>query len=198
MNENEILIAGIDYSLNGPCICVFRGKTYDTPFGIKDCYFYFLTNTKSLAKTFDYQFIGTNFDDYSHDCQRYESIADWALEKVEGSVLVGLEGYAFGASGRAIFQIAENCGLLKYKLYQNRLPVEVIPPTSVKKLATGKGNATKEKMVKQFQTDTKINLQKMITPNRSSLGSPVTDIVDAYYICKMAYESYQKSRALSK
>ena len=82
MNEDEILITGIDYSLNGPCICVFRGKTNDTPFAIKDCYFYFLTNTKSLAKTFDYQFIGTNFDDYSHDCQRYESIADWALEKV--------------------------------------------------------------------------------------------------------------------
>jgi Holliday junction resolvasome RuvABC endonuclease subunit len=185
-------VAGIDYSLNGPCICVFQGEG---EFNYKQCSFYFLTNTKSIAKTFMYRFHGELFNEFDHECQRYESISDWAINKVTGCDYVGLEGYAYGASGNSIFQIAENCGLLKYKMWEIRIPVEVIPPTKVKKEATGKGNASKHLMVDAFELETGVNLQKLITPKRSGLGSPVTDIADAYFICKQAYAAYAKTLA---
>ena len=187
--KKKVLVAGIDYSLNGPCICVYQG---DGDFNFKQCSFYFLTNTKSLAQVYSYRFYGELFNEFNHECQRYNSISDWAVDKVISCDYVGLEGYAYGASGRAIFQIAENCGLLKYKLWEAGIAVDVIPPTKVKKDATGKGNADKRKMVDAFMLDTGIDLQKLITPNRRSIGSPVSDIADAYFICKAATEAYRK------
>ena len=191
--EKRMLVAGIDYSLNGPCICVYQG---DGDFNFKQCSFYFLTNTKSLAQVFSYRFYGELFNEFNHECQRYNSISDWAVDKVIGCDFVGLEGYAYGASGRAIFQIAENCGLLKYKLWEAGIAVDVIPPTKVKKDATGKGNADKRKMVDAFMLDTGVDLQKLITPKRASIGSPVSDIADAYFICKAATEAYAKIQTI--
>ena len=59
--------------------------------------------------------------------------------------MVALEDYAFAAKGR-VFHIAENTGILKYKLFQQGIPLETISPSAVKKNATGKGNADKEMM----------------------------------------------------
>ena len=191
--KKRVLVAGIDYSLNGPCICVYQG---DGDFTFKQCSFYFLTNTKSLAQVFSYRFYGELFNEFNHECQRYNSISDWAVDKVTGCDFVGLEGYAYGASGRATFQIAENWGLLKYKLWEAGIAVDVIPPTKVKKDATGKGNADKRKMVDAFMLDTGIDLQKLITPKRANIGSPVSDIADAYFICKAATEAYAKIQTI--
>jgi len=44
-----MVIAGIDYSLRGPAICVFKGEG---DFDFKHCKFYFLTDTKKYANTF--------------------------------------------------------------------------------------------------------------------------------------------------
>ena len=184
-------VAGIDYSLNGPCVCIFQGDI-NQDFDFKQCSFYYLTNIKSLAEVFEYRFYGELFNEFNHECQRYNSISDWAVDKVLGCDYVGLEGYAYGASGRAIFQIAENCGLLKYKLWEAGITVDVIPPTKVKKEATGKGNADKRRMVDAFELDTGVNLQKLITPKRATIGSPVSYIADAYFICKAAAEAYAK------
>jgi Holliday junction resolvasome RuvABC endonuclease subunit len=103
-----------------------------------------------------------------------------------GCSRVALEGYAYNATGR-VFNIAENTGVLKYKLYQASIPVYVIEPTVVKKLATGKGNADKQMMFDSFFEETKLDLHNMITPNKTNVGSPVTDIVDSYYICKQLF-----------
>ena len=67
------------------------------------------------------------------------------------------------------------------------MPVEVVNPSIVKKLATGKGNADKVSMHQAFVEETKHNLFNLITPNRKGIGNPVSDIVDAYYICKSLY-----------
>ena len=93
-----MIVAGIDYSLNGPCVCVYQsreGKKFD----FKQCSFYYLTNIKSLADVFEYRFYGELFNEFNHECQRYNSISDWAVDKVLGCDYVGLEGYAYGASG---------------------------------------------------------------------------------------------------
>jgi Holliday junction resolvasome RuvABC endonuclease subunit len=103
-----------------------------------------------------------------------------------GCSRIALEGYAYNATGR-VFNIAENTGVLKYKLYQASIPVDIVEPTVVKKLASGKGNADKQMMFDSFFRETKIDLQTMITPNKTHISSPVSDIVDSYYICKQLY-----------
>jgi len=86
-----------------------------------------------------------------------------------------------------IFQIAENCGILKHVLLSKKLKYVTVPPSIVKKFATDKGNANKELMYEQFCKDTKTDLMKMM--DMQTLSNPVTDIVDAYYIARCGYES---------
>ena len=179
-----MLIAGIDYSLNGPAICVFNGDS----FAFNKCNVYYLTDTIKYAKTFIGNIHGETFQDWEGDCERYDTISDWVLRICTGVEQVALEGYAYNATGR-VFNIAENTGVLKYKLYQQRIPVEIIEPTHVKKYASGKGNADKESMVKTFYMDTGLDLQDIITPNKEKVTSPVTDIVDSFYICKYLYKT---------
>jgi Holliday junction resolvasome RuvABC endonuclease subunit len=108
------------------------------------------------------------------------------MKYLKGIEQACIEGYAMGAKGK-IFNIAENTGVLKYKLYQNQIPLEISPPSQIKKMATGKGNATKDEMHEAFLKETKINLIQTITPDRSDVISPVGDIVDSYYVCKYLY-----------
>jgi len=182
--DNCMLIAGIDYSMNGPAICVFNGDS----FSFNKCSIYYLTDTLKYAKTFLTNIHGESFLDYSGDCERYDTISDWVLRVCVGVEQVALEGYAYNATGR-VFNIAENTGILKYKLYQQRIPVEIVEPTHVKKYATSKGNADKEMMVKTFALDTGLDLQNIISPNKERITSPVSDIVDSFYICKYLYKT---------
>jgi len=179
-----MIIAGIDYSLNGPAICVTDSTV---PFDFKHCNFYFLSDTKKYSKTFLTNIHGENFKEYNEDSERYDSISDWVMGIVAGIDQVCLEGYAYTAQGR-VFNIAENTGILKYKLWQSRIPVEVVPPTTIKKSATGKGNSDKSKMYEQFMEDTNIPLMDVVSPDKTKISNPVCDIVDSYYICKYLHE----------
>ena len=179
-----MLIAGIDYSLCGPAICVFDGKD----FSYKNCSFYYLTDTKKYADTYMGNIFGERFIDWNTEQERYSSIADWATEVILGCDHVALEGYAYSATGR-VFQIAENTGLLKYKIYQTGIPITIIPPTEVKKYATGKGNADKQMMYDSFVQDTGMALKIAITPDKKEITSPISDIVDSYFICKKMYDN---------
>lgn len=60
--------------------------------------------------------------------------------------LVIIEGYAMGGMGR-VFDIGELGGVIKLGLLYKKLPVAIIPPSSLKKFATGKGNAKKDDML---------------------------------------------------
>jgi hypothetical protein len=103
-----------------------------------------------------------------------------------------VEGYANAATTNRVFQVAENTGLLKYKLYQLGIPVTVIPPTEVKKHATGKGNADKNAMYTAFIHETGDNIKALLTPKREECVSPVSDIVDSYFICKRLFQSLRE------
>lgn len=185
----SMIIAGIDYSLNGPAICV---ADTNNPFTFSNCSFYFLTDTKKNAKTFLTNVHGESFEDYNEECERYDTLSDWVMRVCAGCEQIALEGYAYGAQGR-VFHIAENTGLLKYKIYQNRIPLTIIPPTEVKKYATGKGNSDKQKMYDSFVIDTNTLLKGIITPDKKDISSPVSDIVDSFYICKLLYKKLSDS-----
>ena len=79
---------------------------------IKKCY---LTNVKKYGRSIKSNIKGEIFSEYNEEIERYETIADWAADKIIGCKHVALEGYAYNATGK-IFHIAENTGVLKYKI----------------------------------------------------------------------------------
>jgi Holliday junction resolvasome RuvABC endonuclease subunit len=178
--------AGIDYSMTSPAICTHIGKRWD----IRNCKFYYLTSVKKLAKKFcGNQFQGT-LQPKKHKCDesRFDSVSQWAVKHCFMFDFVSIEGYAYSSTGQ-VFQIGENMGLLKHKLWESKTPFAVYAPTTIKKFATGKGNATKELMYESWLKETDINLKEIMIPNREKIGNPVSDIVDAYFIAKYHYFS---------
>jgi Holliday junction resolvasome RuvABC endonuclease subunit len=137
--------------------------------------------------------LGEYHEEYLTDQERYENLTNWVLEILlnfdKETTYIMIEDYSFGSKGK-VFNLAENCGLLKYMLYKNGYKFFTVPPTVVKKFATGKGNATKEKMYDAFVAETEIDLHQVISPT-TKLGSPTTDIVDAWYIAKYMIEQLE-------
>ena len=176
-------IAGVDYSMTSPAICTHIGDRWD----INNCKFYFLTKTKRLAcKHLDGSICGHMLKDYSCQEERFDLISHWAMKKMMMFDHVLLEGYAFAATGR-VFDVAENTGVLKQKLWSSKTKFGTVTPPQVKKFATGSGAATKDKMHDAWVKETGINLHEEMTPKREKVGNPVSDIVDAYFICKYLY-----------
>lgn len=173
------IYVGIDYSLTSPCVCISRDKTFS------NSYFYFLNDRKAVHGKF-HNILGEEHEEYLTDQERYENIASWVLSILadfnKKDVVVLIEDYSFGSKGK-VFNLAENCGILKYLLHKNEYKFFTVPPTVVKKFATGKGNATKEKMYEAFVAETGVDLHNILSPT-TKLNSPTTDIVDAWYIAK--------------
>jgi len=140
-----------------------------------------LTNTKKFADKILPNVTGESFQEYVQDVDRFDSISDWAINLCIGASDVAIEGYSYGSKGK-IFNLAENMGIFKHKLYKAAVPLTVVEPSKAKKLATGKGNADKAAMYKAFCQETNTDL--VFTFNQKSLRNPVTDIVDSYYILK--------------
>ena len=188
---------GIDYSLSSPGVCI---NTSEEEFRYEDCKFYYLTNTKKYQGTFKekmafgtsaVEYIGTQHKPYSSEPERYNNIANWAIDIIKSYTwwqeqpIIQIEDYSFGSTGR-VFHIAENLGLLKYKLkIECGWDYTLLAPSVIKKFATDKGNANKELMLGAFQEDTGVNLGLLLD---SSVKSPITDIADAYFICKYQAE----------
>ena len=179
-------VAGIDYSLTSPAICV--AEVINDEIKFENCKFHYLKQTKS-QETFDV-FKAYEYPKYLQEIERYQKLSEWSIECIRwfnGRVSqVYLEDYAFAATGR-VFHIAENMGILKMKLKDEKFNYITIPPTVIKKHATGKGNANKELMYEQFLTESHIDLQSRFSPKSIKISNPISDIVDSYYICKTGF-----------
>jgi len=180
-------VAGIDYSLTSPAICI--AEVRDNKIKFEDCRFHYIKQTKN-QNSVDV-FNAYDYPEYSDEIERYVNLAEWVIERIRwynGRVeCVYIEDYAFAATGR-VFNIGENTGILKQKLRSSGFRFTTIPPTVIKKEATGKGNANKELMYETFLEETKIDLQSRLTPKSTKIVNPVSDIVDSYYICKTGFE----------
>ncbi len=181
-------IGGIDYSLTCPSVCIYTGEKED--FSFEKCLIFFLSNTKKY-EDFQYKNIegSQQIQNWQTAEERYDFISDWALDifihhNIEEIVL---EDYSYGSKGK-VFHIAENTGILKWKLWNSELEYHVVPPTVIKKFATGKGNANKEMMYESFLEETNVNLNESLEIKSEKIGNPVSDIVDSYYICKLALD----------
>ncbi len=107
-----MIFVGVDYSLTSPCVCVSRDKTFSNSF------FYFLNDRKTVQGKF-HNILGEPHEEYLTDQERYENIASWVLTILadfeKKDVIVLIEDYSFGSKGK-VFNLAENCGILKYML----------------------------------------------------------------------------------
>lgn len=61
--------------------------------------------------------------------------------------LVVIEGYSFGSAGRGVVQMGEVGGALRLELHRAGVRWIALPPPTVKKYATGKGNSGKPEML---------------------------------------------------
>lgn len=176
-------ICGIDYSMTSPSICIHRGDVWDH----NQCEFHYLTPRKKEVVRNQKGLFGADYPDYYSDNHRYDNLSKWALEIVRQAQpdAIFLEGYAFGAVGR-VFQIAENTGILKFKLWQEGFDVSTFTPNEIKKDATGKGNANKELMCDAFLQETGLDIRAQLGL-RETAWNPISDIVDAYYIAKLGF-----------
>ena len=178
-------IAGIDWSLTCPAICLYRYNM--DVLAPKHCLWY--VNQEHITKKekqfrsenqFSSHFFSERFVTQTAQ-ERYYYLADWALSVLlEYKVcLVILEDYALAGKGR-VFDIAESTGLLKYGLFKYDIPIRKIEPTVSKAFFTGKGNAKKVDMIQWFNNIERTNIAQQLGYNEDFTGSPISDIVDSY------------------
>jgi hypothetical protein len=181
------MYVGIDYSVTSPAIVVIKsdGKVHAYAYGKK--------KQQGVHVAGDFTFTispyPTNYRTYM---DRYKILANETLISLykaiisEGTDLcskVRLEGYSYASTGK-VFNLAENMAVLKYTLSISNIEYDIIAPTKVKKYATDKGNANKTIMYNSFVEKTGIVLKDVLNDGSrgDNVGSPVSDIVDAYFI----------------
>lgn len=186
-----MIIVGIDFSIVCPCACYIDtdlSASFDT------CMVKYISSKKNEIREWNVGSavcIGEAHREYECQEERVTNIAVHLLAPVAVAVERGteikvyLEGYSMGSKGR-VFDIAESAGMLKHFMWTSGIKYQLVPPTVVKKFATGKGNSDKNQMYDAFLKETGANLMVSMFPgrDRKKVSSPVSDIVDAYYIAK--------------
>jgi len=110
---------------------------------------------------------------------RIAEITQQVFAMTFGMDVVAIEGYAFGAKGQAIYQIGELGGIIRFWLYQHSITTVEVPPATLKKYATGSGNAGKDAM-----------LAAAIRRFHLGEGHDENNEADAYLLWAMAREAY--------
>lgn len=177
---------GIDYSLTSPAICMWDDTLELKP---TNCKVWYLTSIKKSIIVDDL-FEGELYPNWETEQERHYLIYSWVsrILSYEFPKKVFIEGYSYGSVGR-VFNLAENMGLLKHKLWMHQMDFLEIPPTTIKKHAVGKGNATKETMNAQYIIDGGPDLRSMLKMTASQ-WNPSSDIIDSYYIMKTGVEKF--------
>lgn len=176
-------VVGIDYSMTCPAITVVDASK---PLNFDHAVLFYCSDKK--PKTGIENITGFPMPNHTNNEERFDAISNWAVACIQSIIgdstaSIYIEDYSYGSRGKT-FHIAENAGLVKHKLWKLGHSIVAIPPTVVKKFATGKGNATKDQMYAAFKKETSIDLMAVYQPKAATVGSPVGDLVDSYYICK--------------
>lgn len=103
------------------------------------------------------------------------------LSRTQKIDVVSIEGLAYAMKGNATRDLAGlQFSIITTLRYIENIRVEIIPPNTVKKIATGKGNAKKEKLLECLPKD--IHKRFLDFGVRKTTG--ITDLTDAYWIAK--------------
>jgi hypothetical protein len=181
------MVVGIDYSMSSPAMCLLANdKTF------ANSHHYFLTDRKTIANSSVDNVHCELHKPYENDIERFTNIADYfinVLVSIKDSLSIFIEDYSMGSKGR-VFNIAENTAILKYKIFELDHSFTTIPPTVIKKFAAGKGNADKDMMYKAFLDRNNPDIKRFYAKTEAKIASPVSDLVDAYFIALLGAEKY--------
>jgi len=182
-------IAGIDYSINHPAVCINdNGEFHFYCFAEKLSKKNLFTEGYTLKKL---EKCGDNIVDASLIAKDIVKIL-----KNHGITICNLEGYSYMSSSKSLFQIAENTGILKHFLIQAGIKINIIPPSECKKRA-GSGNYRKPEMLLAFLKENLKNNtfwknckkyeDELFTYNQDKsmikgIKKPFEDIIDSYWI----------------
>jgi Holliday junction resolvasome RuvABC endonuclease subunit len=109
--------------------------------------------------------------------ERIDSIVRQVQSLARGVDLVAIEGYSFGSQGRSVFNIAELGGCVRFLLHRLEVPFVEVPPSTLKKWATGRGNCGKDEMI-------------AAAIRRFGFAGTTNDEADAYLLWAMARHAY--------
>ena len=171
-----MIYVGLDMSITSPGLTVIDGDKIEYHFR------YDFPKRKKIT-------LPDNFFPYptcesKDDMTRYVDNADWIMSVIgDREAVVCIEGYAMAAQGR-VFNIAENCAVTKYRLFQKGIKTIIASPATIKKFATGNGTAQKGLMLYHFEHKTGLDLYKFF--DRGTAVSPLTDIADSYFMARYA------------
>jgi Holliday junction resolvasome RuvABC endonuclease subunit len=182
-----VAFAGVDYSMTSPAMVIYDDTK---PFCFENCHAYYMTMTKKYETHFA-NVTGVHFE-YSSQMDRFDKISEYFLTMIlhHKATVVYIEDYSMGSKGK-VFHIGENTGIFKYKVWNEQNDVVGVPPTVIKKFATGKGNSNKERMEESFKEENpKIDLKFELNMTARQ-WNPSSDIIDAYYVCKYAHDQHK-------
>jgi crossover junction endodeoxyribonuclease RuvC len=81
------------------------------------------------------------------DPQRFSDLAEKIIDELEPNDRICIEGFSYGSKGKGVsFQYGLGW-IIRHLLLERGYEYTEVPPTSVKKFATGKGNTKKDEMV---------------------------------------------------
>lgn len=170
----------LDYSMTSPAMAIGLDGTW------ANTKIWFLSDKKKHDDIFlKGKIIGSQHFDWFTPEQRFHNISEHfvrIISKEAANADVIIEGYSMGSKGQ-VYQIGENCGLLKHKLWTRDHKLILVAPTVLKKFATGKGNSDKLQMHEAFVKETGETLEALGKPGTN----PSSDIIDAYYLLKYAF-----------
>lgn len=164
-------IVGIDNSINSPGVVQFYLD--DKTLRIEDkCFLGFTQKKKDTTGNIRY----FKKKDFSDNIDQYLWMRDQICEWIFGDDeidYVAFEDYAYAAIGK-VFNIAESTGILKATLYEKDIPIRLYDPPSIKKYATGYGNADKVRMKQTYEK------HPFRFPEKVN-----DDIIDAFFITRL-------------
>jgi crossover junction endodeoxyribonuclease RuvC len=177
-------IAGLDWSMSSPGLCIIEDTTihlYGQSTKKKDLGTYNINgNSINIILTVN------QIESYKNNTERFDNSVSKYINilKSHNCNTVNLEGYAMGSGrGGMTFTIGESTGFLKSALYNNRIATNIVAPTTLKKFATGKGNANKDKMREAFIETLGIDLPDV---------NCRSDVIDAYWLSVYNLEFYEQ------
>lgn len=175
-------IIGVDYSITSPAAAVITNSAIKL---------YAWNGKKHLhwaSAHVEIQVIP--YPDYTTEIERLSKLAkamydEVFLRHVGYNHYVFIEGYSFGATGK-VFNIAEGCGIFKHMLWNSGLTCTELSPGTIKKFATGAGNAKKPEMIEAFNNHTGIDLYEIFGKKKGlkTIPSPLSDLADAYWVAQ--------------
>lgn len=174
---------GIDFSLSCPALTIHEGEIWSP----SNCRFFFLTSVRKYSINTE-KVSSLLHQPFGSQEERLDWITATLFSEIYKGKLpiprVHIEDYSYSSGSSSTHILAEGAGLLKWRLWKACIDCKPLPIGTIKKAATGKGNATKEQMCNAFLKEVG-DLPELWSCRMGK--SPLCDVADSYFISKLGF-----------